>query len=129
MTDPLAELSRHGVSIWLDDLSRMRLVDGSLADLVAHDHVVGVTTNPAIFAKAISGSDASRPSSAAAGPSTRPGSPTPAWPWRSSSANPRPPSGDVGGATIEGAQVLRPPAGGWRVAGMAAAGRAGLAIC
>ena len=58
MTDPLAQLSRHGVSIWLDDLSRMRLVDGSLADLVAHDHVVGVTTNPAIFAKAISGSDA-----------------------------------------------------------------------
>jgi transaldolase len=33
-------------------------VTGSLADLVAHDHVVGVTTNPAIFAKAIAGSDA-----------------------------------------------------------------------
>ena len=30
---------------------------GSLADLVAHDHVVGVTTNPAIFAKAITGGD------------------------------------------------------------------------
>jgi transaldolase len=58
MTDPLAELSDRGVSIWLDDLSRQRLVDGSLADLVAHDHVVGVTTNPTIFAKAITGSDA-----------------------------------------------------------------------
>jgi transaldolase len=58
MADPLTDLSTNGVSIWLDDLSRQRLVTGSLADLVAHDHVVGVTTNPAIFAKAIAGSDA-----------------------------------------------------------------------
>jgi hypothetical protein len=58
MADPLTDLSTKGVSIWLDDLSRQRLVTGSLADLVAHDHVVGVTTNPAIFAKAIAGSDA-----------------------------------------------------------------------
>ena len=58
MADPLADLSNKGVSIWLDDLSRQRLVTGSLADLVAHDHVVGVTTNPTIFAKAIAGSDA-----------------------------------------------------------------------
>ena len=54
MTDRLAELSKAGVSIWLDDLSRDRLTSGSLASLVARDHVVGVTTNPAIFAKAIS---------------------------------------------------------------------------
>jgi len=53
MTDPLDELSTKGVSIWLDDLSRQRLTTGSLADLVAHDHVTGVTTNPTIFAKAI----------------------------------------------------------------------------
>jgi transaldolase/fructose-6-phosphate aldolase-like protein len=53
MTDPLAELSDRGVSIWLDDLSRPRLTSGRLAELVAHDHVVGVTTNPTIFAKAI----------------------------------------------------------------------------
>jgi transaldolase len=58
MTDPLTELSERGVSIWLDDLSRPRLTSGSLAGLVAHDHVVGVTTNPTIFAKAIAGSDA-----------------------------------------------------------------------
>ena len=58
MSDPLADLSRAGVSAWLDDLSRKRLVNGSLADLVAHDHVVGVTTNPTIFAKAITGGDA-----------------------------------------------------------------------
>src|SRR5258708_18986125 len=58
MTDALTALSNAGVSIWLDDLSRERLVSGSLADLAAHDHVVGVTTNPTIFAKAITGSDA-----------------------------------------------------------------------
>jgi transaldolase len=60
MTDALAALSKAGVSIWLDDLSRERLVSGSLAGLAARDHVVGVTTNPAIFATAITGSDAYR---------------------------------------------------------------------
>jgi transaldolase len=54
MNDPLAALNAAGVSIWLDDLSRERLVSGSLADLVTHHRVVGVTTNPTIFAKAIS---------------------------------------------------------------------------
>jgi transaldolase len=58
MTEALATLSTAGVSIWLDDLSRDRLVSGSLADLAAHDHVVGVTTNPSIFAKSITGGDA-----------------------------------------------------------------------
>jgi len=58
MADPLADLSSRGVSIWLDDLSRGRLTGGglaSLASLAARDHVVGVTTNPTIFARAISG--------------------------------------------------------------------------
>jgi transaldolase len=41
------------VSIWLDDLNRQRLSDGSLARLVRDQHVSGVTTNPTIFAKAI----------------------------------------------------------------------------
>jgi transaldolase len=58
MTDQLAELTEAGVSIWLDDLSRERLTSGSLGDLVTHDRVVGVTTNPTIFAKAITGGDA-----------------------------------------------------------------------
>lgn len=58
MTDPLTALTEAGVSIWLDDLSRERLVSGSLAGLVADQRVVGVTTNPTIFAKAISGGDA-----------------------------------------------------------------------
>lgn len=49
MTDRLAELSDIGVSIWLDDLDRGRLTSGGLADLIANSHVVGVTTNPAIF--------------------------------------------------------------------------------
>ena len=61
MNDQLAVLSRAGVSIWLDDLSRERLVSGSLADLAAYDHVVGVTTNPSIFAKAITGAEAYHP--------------------------------------------------------------------
>jgi transaldolase len=58
MTDPLTALTEAGVSIWLDDLSRERLLTGSLADLAASQHVVGVTTNPTIFAQAITGSDA-----------------------------------------------------------------------
>lgn len=55
---PLAALSAAGVSIWLDDLSRDRLTTGSLAAAVTEQHVVGVTTNPTIFQKAISSSDA-----------------------------------------------------------------------
>lgn len=50
---PLSELSDAGVSIWLDDLSRERLISGSLAADVAKRHIVGVTSNPSIFAKSI----------------------------------------------------------------------------
>jgi len=57
VTDPLSTLTDAGVSIWLDYLSRERLTSGSLARLVHDRHVVGVTTNPTIFAKAITGSD------------------------------------------------------------------------
>ncbi|HVS67783.1 MAG TPA: transaldolase [Mycobacteriales bacterium] len=57
MTDPLKQLSDAGVAIWLDDLSRERLVGGGLATLVRDSHVVGITTNPTIFQKAISGSE------------------------------------------------------------------------
>ena len=53
MTDVLADLSAAGVSIWLDDLSRERLRTGTLAALVRDRHVVGVTTNPTIFQKAL----------------------------------------------------------------------------
>src|SRR5690625_1024037 len=57
MTNQLARLSELGVSIWLDDLSRERLEGGgaqSIDSLIRDDHVVGVTTNPSIFASALS---------------------------------------------------------------------------
>src|SRR5258708_2010811 len=57
--DNLGALTRAGVSIWLDDLSRERLSPasvgkGNLAELIRDKHVVGVTTNPTIFASALS---------------------------------------------------------------------------
>lgn len=58
MTNPATEaLSRIGVSIWLDDLSRSRITSGDLARLVAERSVVGVTTNPSIFAAALASGD------------------------------------------------------------------------
>ncbi len=57
MTDRLAELSAAGVAVWLDDISRERLVTGGLDGLRRDQHVVGVTSNPTIFAKALSDSD------------------------------------------------------------------------
>ena len=56
-TDALKRLSDEGVAIWLDDLSRRRIASGDLAGLIEGRQVVGVTTNPAIFQKAISGGD------------------------------------------------------------------------
>jgi transaldolase len=55
--DPLAALSAAGVSVWLDDLSRELLAGGELASLVATRHVVGITTNPTIFAAALAHGD------------------------------------------------------------------------
>jgi transaldolase len=56
-TDALRQLTEEGVAIWLDDMSRGRLVTSNLADLIRDRHVVGVTTNPTIFQKAVSESD------------------------------------------------------------------------
>jgi transaldolase len=58
MSDPLLELSQQGVSIWLDDISRERLRSGNLKELVDKKHVVGVTSNPTIFQKALEKGDA-----------------------------------------------------------------------
>ena len=58
MSDPLADLSAAGVAIWLDDISRERLRSGNLQQLVRDKHVVGVTSNPTIFQKALSQGDA-----------------------------------------------------------------------
>jgi transaldolase len=57
MTDRLAQLSAAGVAVWLDDLSRQRLTSGGLDQLRREQHVVGVTTNPTIFAKALADSE------------------------------------------------------------------------
>ena len=53
MTERLAALAEAGVAIWLDDLSRERIESGNLADMVKDYAVVGVTTNPTIFASAL----------------------------------------------------------------------------
>ncbi len=50
---PTAALSALGVSIWLDDLSRDRIQSGGLQSLIENRNVVGVTTNPTIFAAAL----------------------------------------------------------------------------
>jgi transaldolase len=50
----LHELSAHGVSVWMDSLSREMLDTGELARLMDEDAVVGVTSNPTIFQKALS---------------------------------------------------------------------------
>jgi len=62
MADRLAELSAAGVAIWLDDISRERLTEGgsqtSLDLLRREKHVVGVTSNPTIFATALADAEA-----------------------------------------------------------------------
>lgn len=54
MTNPLRDLAQAKVSVWLDDLSRSQITSGSLTQMVAKGDIVGITTNPTIFAKAIS---------------------------------------------------------------------------
>ncbi len=53
----LHELSEHGVSVWVDSLSREMLETGELKRLIHDDAVVGVTSNPTIFEKALSTGD------------------------------------------------------------------------
>jgi transaldolase len=52
-SSPTADLSAAGVSIWLDDLSRERINSGAFKHLIEDRNVVGVTTNPSIFAAAL----------------------------------------------------------------------------
>jgi transaldolase len=56
--DRLDALAAAGVSIWLDDLSRERLRNGNLRELISDWNVVGVTTNPTIFAGALAHGEA-----------------------------------------------------------------------
>jgi transaldolase len=51
--DSLAALSGEGVSVWLDDLSRELIDGGDLARMISERHVVGITSNPTIFAAAL----------------------------------------------------------------------------
>jgi transaldolase len=50
----LEQLSAAGVAVWLDDINRERLITGNLAALMRDRQVVGVTSNPTIFAHALS---------------------------------------------------------------------------
>jgi transaldolase len=56
-TDRLGDLSAAGVAVWLDDISRQRLSSGNLRQLRDDSHVVGVTSNPTIFANALGSGD------------------------------------------------------------------------
>jgi transaldolase len=58
MSEPLSRLSDEGVSIWLDDISRERLRTSNLQELIDEKNVVGVTSNPTIFQKAMEKGDA-----------------------------------------------------------------------
>ncbi|MEU8249639.1 transaldolase [Nonomuraea sp. NPDC048916] len=58
MSEILNKLSGQGVSIWLDDISRERLRTGNLEQLIREKNVVGVTSNPTIFAGALGKGDA-----------------------------------------------------------------------
>lgn len=58
MPNPLQQLAGYGQSVWYDNISRTVLGDGSLARLITAGEVQGVTSNPAIFEKAIGGSTA-----------------------------------------------------------------------
>jgi transaldolase len=57
MTDRLRHLQAAGVSIWLDDLSRELLDGGEFERLIREFAVTGATSNPTIFAKAITSSE------------------------------------------------------------------------
>jgi len=57
-TRPLGRLSELGQSVWIDFLSRESNRDGHLQELIDQDSVVGATSNPSIFQKAMAGGDA-----------------------------------------------------------------------
>ena len=75
MTDRLAELSAAGVAVWLDDISRERLVTRRPGrSCAASSTSSGVTTNPTIFAKALAEAATTTPSRS--GPGRCAGSPS-----------------------------------------------------
>jgi len=57
MSNPLVDLGLQGQSVWYDSISRSLINSGDLARLISEDGLRGMTSNPAIFEKAISGSN------------------------------------------------------------------------
>ena len=55
--NPIKELAKYGQSVYLDEISRSMLENGHLAGLIANNGIRGVTSNPAIFEKAIAQSN------------------------------------------------------------------------
>ena len=55
---PMQQLSELGQSLWLDNITRTLLDDGTLARYIADDAITGLTSNPSIFDAAIGGGDA-----------------------------------------------------------------------
>src|SRR5213594_3915959 len=55
-TNPLKELQKYGQSVWLDYIRRNLITSGELKRLIDEDGLRGITSNPSIFEKAISGS-------------------------------------------------------------------------
>ena len=56
MPNPLVDIQQYGQSIWYDNIRRSLITSGELQSFIAHDGLRGVTSNPAIFEKAIAGS-------------------------------------------------------------------------
>lgn len=57
MSNPLVDLGQQGQSVWYDNIRRSMITGGQLSRLIAEDGLKGMTSNPAIFEKAIAGSD------------------------------------------------------------------------
>lgn len=55
--NPLKELAKHGQSVWHDYIRRKEILSGGLKKRIDEDGLLGVTSNPSIFEKAIAGSD------------------------------------------------------------------------
>ena len=55
--NPLVQLHAHGQSFWYDNIRRRFLQDGTIRNMIAHDGLRGMTSNPSIFQKAIGDSD------------------------------------------------------------------------
>ena len=56
MENPLVAVQQLGQSIWYDNIHRSLITSGDLQAMVDHDGLLGMTSNPAIFEKALTGS-------------------------------------------------------------------------